>query len=127
MRRSAPQYQDDKLAAAIGHITILEEKVDTLTDALEQARQSDERQENRIRFIEERFTQLARPRTLLIEQEAAEMLRVHIRTLKRWRNERPARIPFITFEGGDVRYRTEDIERYLNSRTRGAKTALRAA
>ncbi len=115
-----PRFTDFGTAALIGRVVILEELVDAL-------QQSNERQENRIRFLEEHLTQLTRPRALLAEQEAAEMLRVHVRTLKRWRNERPARIQFITFEGGDIRYRTEDVERYLNNRTRGAKAALRAA
>jgi hypothetical protein len=127
MRRSAPQYQDDKLATAIGHIAILKDESAGQREDLTDARDRIARLENQIRFLDERLTQLTRPRVLLAEHEAAEMLRVHVRTLKRWRNERPARIPFITFEGGDVRYRTEDIERYLHSRTRGTKTALRAA
>jgi hypothetical protein len=49
------------------------------------------------------------------------MIRVHPDTLKGWRKEEPARIPFFLFEGGDIRYRVEEIERYLERRERGVK------
>jgi len=83
---------------------------------------------NRVRFLEERLKNATAPKDLLTEKEAAEMLRVHIQSLKRWRAEKPARIPFVRTEGGDIRYRVDAIESYLKSRERGsAKTSLRAA
>lgn len=91
------------------------------------ARQTVAQLESRIRFLEERLAQLTRPKTLLTEREAAELLRVHIQSLKRWREEKPPRIPFVAYEGGDIRYRVEDLESYLKSRERGKRAALRAA
>ena len=125
MKRS--QFTDNQTAALIGRIVILEELVAKLMERVDQ-QDGRERQESSIRFLEERLTQLTRPRALLTEKEAAELLGVHIQSLKRWRVEHPSpRIPFISYEGGDVRYRVEDIESYLKSRERGAKAALRAA
>lgn len=123
------RYQDDKLLAAIGHIAILEEKVEFLTGELRAAVLTIQHLDHRTKFLEEHQKQLTRPRTLLTEKEAAEMLGVHIETMRKWRKEHPApRIPFIQLEGGDVRYRAEAIESYLNSRERGAKSrALKAA
>jgi chromosome segregation ATPase len=118
---------DDREAALVGHITLLKEEVLSQREALGVANKQITDLGNRVRFLEERLAELTRPRTLLTEKEAAEMLRVHIQSLKRWRNEKPARVPFVLFEGGDVRYRAEDIERYLQSRERGARSALRAA
>ncbi|HKQ75847.1 MAG TPA: helix-turn-helix domain-containing protein [Blastocatellia bacterium] len=74
-----PKWINDPLAAAIGRIVMLEERV----------------------------------------KELAEMFQVNIRTLKRWRDEKPARIAYILTEGGEIRYRHADIEAYLKSRERG--------
>jgi hypothetical protein len=124
MATPQPKWINDPLAAAIGRIVMLEERV----AECEQQREQIAHQAERIKFLEERLTQLTRPRELLTEKEAAAMLRVHIRTLKRWRVERPSpRIPYIVTEGGDVRYRVEAIDRYLNSRERPNQTAKKGA
>jgi Helix-turn-helix domain len=100
---------------------MLEEQSAAMLESLDTARAEIGCQESRIRFLEERLKQLTQPRALLTEQETAELLRVHVRTLKRWRiDENPPRICFIVMEGGDIRYRVEEIERYLKGRERGA-------
>jgi hypothetical protein len=113
-----PKWIDDPLAAAIGRIVMLEERV----AECERQREQIERQESRIRFLEERLAQLTRPRELLTENEAAAELRVSLRTMRNWRSEKPARISFILLEGGDIRYRAKEIENYLKSRERGNPT-----
>ena len=84
MKRS--QFTDNQTAALIGRIVILEELVAKLMERVDQ-QDGRERQESSIRFLEERLTQLTRPRALLTEKEAAELLGVHIQSLKRWRVE----------------------------------------
>jgi len=119
-KTTRPRFTDDATAAAIGRIVILEEKVESLVESLSAAEERIARHDHRIRFLEERLQQLQCPRELLTEREAAELLRVHIQTLRDWRKEHPApRIPFILMEGGDIRYRVEAIETYLKSRERG--------
>lgn len=50
---------------------------------------------------------------LLLPNEAAKLLRVHVKTLKRWENK--GRIKSIRInERGDRRYRREDIDKILN-------------
>jgi hypothetical protein len=112
-----PKWINDPLLAAIGRIVMLEERV----AECEQRRKQIAHQAERIKFQEERLAQLTRPRTLLTIQEASEALGLCTPTLKRWRDEPRPRIPFIVMEGGDIRHRTEEIERYLKSRERGAK------
>lgn len=116
-------------AAAYGRAALAQEETAKLTEALKTATERIERMESLVRFLQENIARLTQPRPLLTEKEAAAMLSVHIQSLKRWRQERPARIPFILMEGGDVRYRAEAIESYLKSRERGnAKgVSLRAA
>lgn len=127
MPMKTPRYNDDPLAAAIGHITMLKEQVETLTGALREATQTIGHQDNRLTFLEENLKRLTQPRALLTIQEASEALGLCARTLKRWRDEPNPRIPFIKMEGGDVRYRREEIDRYLNSREQCAKQrALKA-
>jgi hypothetical protein len=122
-----PRFSKDP-NAVIGRLVMVEEQADAQGEVLTDARGRIERLENQVRFLEERLASLTRPKELLTEKEAAAMIRVHVETLKTWRKERPARIPFILLEGGDIRYRVEAIEGYLKSRERGtAKTSLRAA
>jgi Helix-turn-helix domain len=119
-----PKWISDPLTATIGRIVMLEERV----AECEQQREQIAHQAERIKFLEERLAQLTRPRDLLTEKEAAEKLRVHFQTLRDWRKERPwPRIPYILMEGGDIRYRLDDIENYLKSRERGAATAKKGA
>jgi len=99
-----PKFTDNKTAALIGRITILEEMVETLTNGLRAMQERDGHKDSRIRFLEDRVAQLTRPRTLLTEKEAAAMLQAHINTLRAWRKEKPSRIPFIRTESGNIRY-----------------------
>lgn len=123
------KHMDDTAAAAYGRAVMAQETAAALTEALNAATARIEHMESLVKFLEATLKQLSQPRTLLTEKEAAEMLRVSLRTMRNWRSERPARLPFITYEGGDVRYKIDAIESYLKSRERGsAKTAaLRAA
>jgi hypothetical protein len=113
-----PRFTDNDTAALIGRITILEELVEKLMERAEQ-------QDGRDRQIEDQLTRVVSRSRLMTEREAAAELRVTVRTMINWRNEKPPRIPFIVTEGGNVRYRIEAIESYLNSRERGAKASLR--
>jgi excisionase family DNA binding protein len=120
---------NDTAAAAYGRAVMAQEEIAAAQEKLDRATARIERLESLVRFLEENLKRLEQPKELLTEKEAAELLRVSLRTMRNWRSERPARLPFILFEGGDVRYRADAIENYLNSRERGsAKTAaLRAA
>src|SRR5262245_7497380 len=123
-----PRFTDNQTAALIGRTVLLEEQCGALESALDAANQRLVEQDDRIKSLEALVAGLTRPRTLLTEKEAAEILRVHFDTLKRWRAEMPApRIPFIATESGDIRYRVEAIETYLTSRERGRKPALKKA
>jgi excisionase family DNA binding protein len=54
------------------------------------------------------------PKLLTIRQ-AAEILNVHVETLRRW--DKSDKLPAIRVnDRGDRRYRMEDIENYLNNR-----------
>jgi hypothetical protein len=113
------QLIDKSTAELLGKIALLEELVKTL---IERADQSD----LRCRQLESQLQRVVSRSQLVTEKQAAELLRVHVDTLKTWRKERPRpRIPHIVYEGGDVRYRVEAIENYLQSRERGR--GLRAA
>jgi len=121
------QLIDKSTAELLGRAALQERVIAELAERLDAANQRIERQESRIRVLEERLANLTRPRTLLTIKEAIEMLGLSGRTLKRWRDESRPRIPFILLEGGGVRYKVVAIESYLQSRERGAKAALRAA
>lgn len=121
----AKSNNDQIAAAALGRAVLAEEAAAELGERLTAAAERIGRLESLVKFLEANLQQLTRPRTLLTEKEAAAELRVSLRTMQNWRNERPARIPFILLEGGDVRYRLEAVENYLHSRERGA--ALKAA
>ena len=56
---------------------------------------------------------------LLTEAEAADYLSVEPQTLCAWRSTRRYNLPFIKV-GRLVRYRPEDVEAFLESRTIGA-------
>ena len=54
------------------------------------------------------------PKLLTIRQ-AAEVLNVHVETLRRW--DKSGKLPAIRVnDRGDRRYKPEDLENYLNSR-----------
>ncbi len=57
---------------------------------------------------------------LLTEKEVAEILNVSAGTLAVWRCTRRVRLPY-TKVGHAVRYRTEDLERFIESRTVGGE------
>lgn len=62
------------------------------------------------------------PSPLLSEKQAAELLGTTPGTLQVWRCTRRQQIPFVKV-GRSVRYRPEDIERYIKSRIIGAVEA----
>lgn len=64
-------------------------------------------------------TTTTRPK-LLTEAEAADYLAVEPQTLCAWRCTRRYNLPFIKV-GRLVRYRPEDVEAFLESRTMGAR------
>jgi excisionase family DNA binding protein len=60
------------------------------------------------------------PRTngaLLTTSEAAEILGIHTSTLSNWRSTKRYNIPYKKV-GGSVRYRLDDIEKWLSSRSK---------
>jgi len=82
-----PKWINDPFMAAIGRVVMLEERVAELSAESEQRREQIARRDARIKILEERLTQLTRPRELLTEKEAATLLRVHPDTLKGRRKE----------------------------------------
>jgi hypothetical protein len=82
-----PKWINDPFMAAIGRVVMLEERVAELSAESEQRREQIARRDTRIKILEERLTQLTRPRELLTEKEAAAILRVHPDTLKGRRKE----------------------------------------
>ena len=54
--------------------------------------------------------------TLLTSREVAALLSVSVRSLERWRVSGKVDLPFVKL-GNSVRYRLEDIERCVASRT----------
>lgn len=115
-----PGFRDNPLVSAIGRIVLLEEECAALLDGLKVATTQLGEQAARIERLERRLREMGQPGQLMTEKEVAAVLRVHIQSLKRWREEKPTpRIPFVLFEGGDVRYRAEVVEAYLRSRERG--------
>jgi len=116
-----PKFTDSPTAALIGRVVILEELVAALLDR-------DDQREFRIKQIEDRLARVVSRSQLMTEKQLAQLLSVSTRSLNTWRHEKPARIPFILTEGGDIRYRVEDVEAYLKSRERGqSRAALKAA
>ena len=114
-------FIDNSTAQLLGRIALLEQLVKTLVERAEQ-------QDLRAHQIESRLERVVSRSQLMTERQAAELLDVSIESLAKWRKERPApRIPFIRTEGGQIRYRVESIESYLQSRERGARSALRTA
>jgi excisionase family DNA binding protein len=57
---------------------------------------------------------------LLTENETAEYLQIKPNTLATWRSTKRYRLPFIRV-GRVVRYRVEDLERFLTERTVGSE------
>jgi|SRR5215470_12454905 len=122
------KWINDPIAAAIGRIVMLEERVTELVTEGEQQRERIERQSARIERLEKQLCEMGQPGRLMTEKDVAKILRLHIDTLKSWRKEKPSpRIPFILMEGGDVRYRVEVIEAYLKSRERGNSSAKKGS
>src|SRR5262245_7948957 len=109
--RSRPKFTDGATAALIGRLTVLEELVDQLLER-------DDQREFRFKQIEDRLARVTSRSQLMTEKQLAQLLSVSARSLNTWRHEKPARIPFILTEGGDIRYRVEDVESYLKSRER---------
>jgi hypothetical protein len=106
-----PRFIDDKTAALIGRIVVLEEQVAELIARVDQ---------------QERSSRGFGPGKLLSEPQAAELLNVSTRTLSRWRQSSRPPIPVMMREGF-IRYRAEDVEKFIREGTRGAKAALRVA
>jgi len=65
------------------------------------------------------FTVIKRGRTLLTENEAAAYLDVTTGTLAVWRSTGRYKIPFIKV-GRNVRYKQDDLDAWLNQRTRSS-------
>jgi len=61
---------------------------------------------------------------LLNEREVAQLLRVSVATIRRWRLLK--RGPCYVKAGASVRYRTHDIEAWLISVSKGGKATLNA-
>jgi len=78
----------------------------------------------RVEELERRQSRTVAPSQLISEAAAAELLSISPQTLARWRKSNRPPIPFIAREG-ILRYRAEDVERFVREGTRGAR--LRAA
>jgi cell division protein FtsL len=115
------KWLTDPLMAVVGRLVVLEECVVKLQTESEQQREQIKSQDVRIKRLEERLSELSRPDRLMTQKEVAVLLGVSVASLGHWRKERPPRIPFVLFEGGDVRYRVDVVESYLKSCERGKR------
>ena len=79
-----------------------------------------EQLESRIKFLEARLAAAERQLDVYTEKQVAELLQLSMNTLFNWRQGKKPVIPFVLFEGGGIRYRREDVERYLNCRKKAA-------
>jgi DNA-binding transcriptional MerR regulator len=108
---------DKATAERLGKLAICEELIAQLTARLDE-------QEKEIGDLKRQLSRVLSPSQLLSESQAAEMLGLSTQTLARWRKDTRPVIPFVA-NAGIIRYRAEDIERFIREGTRGAR--LRAA
>jgi Helix-turn-helix domain len=113
------QLIDKSTAELLGRLALQERVIAELVSRLEE-------QDRRIVEMERRLSRAVSPSQMLSEARAAELLDLSVQTLARWRKSPRPPIPMLAREGV-IRYRLEDVERFIREGTRGARTALKAA
>jgi hypothetical protein len=110
---------DKSTAELLGKITLWEQVISNLTERLDE-------QAEEIRELRRQVSRAVSPCQLVSEAKAAELLDLSVQTLARWRKSPRPPIPVLVREGV-IRYRVEDVERFIREGTRGARPALKAA
>lgn len=113
------RFVDKSIAELIGHIALQEKIIAELVNRLDE-------QDRRLVEMERRLSRTCSPSQLMSEAMAAELLDVSVQTLARLRKKSRPPIPVFVREGL-IRYRAEDVERFVREGTRGARALLRAA
>lgn len=59
------------------------------------------------------------PKQVMTAAEAAEYLRIALSTLRHWCGEDPPRVPFVRLSARVVRFRKQDLDRFLSRKVQG--------
>jgi hypothetical protein len=110
---------DKSTAELLGHIALQEKVIAHLVTRLDE-------QDGRIREMEQKLSRVTAPSQMISEAKAAELLNLTTQTLAKWRKSSRPPIPVCEREGV-IRYRIEDLERFIREGTRGGRPLLRAA
>ena len=110
---------DKTTAELLGKIALQEKLIGELLSRLEE-------QDQRMAEMERRLSRAVSPSQLVSEGRAAKLLGLSSQTLARWRKSSRPPIPVIEREGV-IRYRLEEVEKFIREGTRGARGALKAA
>jgi hypothetical protein len=117
--RAKASLIDKSTAEVLGKIALYEQLIANLAARLDE-------QAGQIGELRRQVSRAVSPCQLVSEARAAELLGLSRKTLMRWRKSSRPPIPVLAREGV-IRYRLDDIERFIREGTRGAKPALRAA
>ena len=109
---------DKTTAELLGRIALYEQMIGELAARLDA-------QEGQIGELQRQVSRAVSPCQLVSESRAAELLDLSVQTLARWRKSSRPPIPVLTREGV-IRYRLDDLERFIREGTRGAKATLKA-
>ncbi|HEY7184344.1 MAG TPA: helix-turn-helix domain-containing protein [Blastocatellia bacterium] len=110
---------DKATAELLGRIALYEQMIAGLAARLDE-------QEGQIQELRRQVSRAVSPSQLVSEAKAAEMLNLSPQTLAKWRKSPRPAIPVVLREG-IIRYRVEDIEKFIREGTRGPKAVPRAA
>jgi hypothetical protein len=113
------QLIDKSTAELLGEIALQGKLITELVSRLNE-------QELRIVEMERRLSRAVSSVQMVSEARAAELLDLSVQTLARWRKSPRPPIPILCREGV-IRYRLEDVERFIREGARGARPALKAA
>lgn len=61
-------------------------------------------------------------RALLTPTQVAEILGITTITLARWRSQTPKRLPYVQVSSRAIRYRPDDVEKYIDRRLCGGRS-----
>lgn len=113
------QLINKTIAELLGHITLQEKVIAEMVSRIEE-------QDRRIVEMERRLSRVVSSSQLVSEARAAKLLDLSKQTLARWRKSQRPPIPVLTREGV-IRYRVEDIEKFVHEGTRGSRFIPKAA
>ncbi len=103
-------WMGDPTTAIAGRVLLIEESINRLLARIDSLYAENDAQRKRISELEARA---GLPHELLTEKETARLLKRSPRTLQRWREEMPPRIPFLQNEDEGIWYRWSDVEKVL--------------